>query len=95
MKLWTRVLAASAVVVVFGFAGCSDAEDPAETTVAAIDTTIAAAAQTTTTVVVATTTTVEPMDPDAACVDCHTNQETLVALAVEEEDSESLSSGEG
>ena len=51
--------------------------------------------QTTTTPAAITTTTTEAVDPDAACIECHTDQEALLALAVEPEDAESLSSGEG
>lgn len=39
--------------------------------------------------------TAEETQQDAACIDCHTNAETLQALAVEEESTESLSTGEG
>lgn len=38
--------------------------------------------------------TIEPFT-DTACLDCHTDQERLVTLAVEEEAPESLSSGPG
>ncbi len=94
MKRLTLVLAAGALVIGAGLTGCSgDDADTSETTVAAIDATTTTASDTTTTLVATTTT--EPMDPDAACVDCHTNQETLMALAVEPADTESLSSGEG
>jgi hypothetical protein len=34
-------------------------------------------------------------DSDDSCIACHTNQETLEALAVEPEDEEGLSEGEG
>ena len=90
MKRLTLVVAAFVVL-----AGCTgDEADPPETTNAAVDTTVTTAASTTTSTAVATNTT-QPMDPDAACIECHTNQETLVALAVEPVDAESLSSGEG
>jgi outer membrane biosynthesis protein TonB len=36
----------------------------------------------------------EPVD-DTACIACHTDEETLKALAVEPEEAESLSEGEG
>jgi hypothetical protein len=95
MKRWTLVLAICAGVAGVTLAGCSsDDAETTETTAAALDTTTTVASETTTTAV-ATTTTTEAMDPDAACVDCHTNQETLLALAVEPVDAESLSSGEG
>jgi hypothetical protein len=95
MKRWTLVVAAGAMLVAGGvFAGCSsdEAEAP-DTTVAALDTTPNSVATTSTQGVAPTT--AEAMDPDAACIDCHTNQETLMALAVEPVDAESLSSGEG
>lgn len=90
MRRLTLVVAAFVVL-----AGCTGEEaDPPDTTVAAVDTTVTTAAPTTTSTAAPTTTT-EPMDPDAACIECHTDQETLVALAVEPVDAESLSSGEG
>jgi PBP1b-binding outer membrane lipoprotein LpoB len=90
MRRLTLVVAAFVVL-----AGCTgDETDSPETTIAAVDTTVTTAAPTTTSTEAATTTT-QPMDPDAACIECHTDQETLVALAVEPIDSESLSSGEG
>ena len=95
MKRLPLVLAASAIALGAGLAGCSDDGTAAsESTVAAIEVTTTTAPAPTTTVAAATPTT-EPMDPDAACIDCHTNQETLIALAVEPADTESLSTGEG
>ncbi|MBN1657476.1 MAG: hypothetical protein JXA93_03695 [Anaerolineae bacterium] len=41
------------------------------------------------------TPTPEPVVDDSACITCHTSQETLEALAVEEEPEEELSEGEG
>jgi len=41
------------------------------------------------------TNTPEPVVDDSACITCHTSQETLQTLAVEEEVAESLSEGEG
>jgi PBP1b-binding outer membrane lipoprotein LpoB len=95
MKRFTLVLAVGALAVGVALAGCTEEADPADTTIAAVDTTtVTSEPMSTTTAAVATTTT-EPMDPDAACVDCHTDQEALFALAVEPVDTESLSSGEG
>ena len=72
-------------------AGCSS--DTAETTV----TTGAPASTTTeamtTTTAAPTTTTVVALG--TSCVDCHTDEDTLKALAVEPEDTEALSEGEG
>ena len=70
-------------------AACSS--DSAETTVP-IDTTVLI---TTTTTVADTTTTTEVVAADASCVQCHTDQATLQALAVEPVDHEILSEGEG
>lgn len=39
--------------------------------------------------------TTEDAPQDEACINCHTNAETLQALAVDEEPTESLSTGEG
>ncbi|MDH5373200.1 MAG: hypothetical protein OEX97_09675 [Acidimicrobiia bacterium] len=93
MKRLALALAAGAIVVGAGLSGCSgDDVETTEATVAAAATTTTATSEPTAAV---TTTTTEPMDPDAACVDCHTNKDTLTALAVEPADTESLSSGEG
>ena len=95
MRPRTLVLA-TAMMLGALLAGCSNDEgDASDTTAVALPatTTIPEPAPTTTVAVVTTTT--EAMDPDAACIECHTDQEALLALAVEPEDTESLSSGEG
>ena len=94
MRPRTLVLA-TAVMLGALIAGCSDDEaDSSDTTAVALATTTTMQ-QTTTTPAVVSTTTTEAVDPDAACIECHTDQEALLALAVEPEDAESLSSGEG
>lgn len=78
-----------AMVVGLLAAGCSSGADEttavSETTVS-IPTTVTAAP---------TTTTTEAVAADAGCVECHTDQATLQALAVEPVAEEILSEGEG
>ena len=78
-----------AMVVGLLAAACSS--DSAETT-APIDITVLV---TTTTTVADTTTTTEAVAADAGCVECHTDQATLQAMAVEPVADEILSEGEG
>jgi cytochrome c551/c552 len=70
-------------------AGCSSGTD--ETT-ALSETTVS---MPTTVTTAATTTTTEAIAADASCVECHTDQATLQALAVEPVAGEILSEGEG
>ncbi|MBT8193710.1 MAG: hypothetical protein KJP22_09940 [Acidimicrobiia bacterium] len=78
-------------LMVFGLLATACSSDTAETT-AAIETTVL---NTTTTTTAATTTTIEAVAADASCVECHTDQVTLQALAVEPVAEEILSEGEG
>ena len=67
-------------------AGCASSEDEPATT--------DGPPATTTTTEAATTTTVAAASTDS-CVTCHTNEDTLQALAVEPPETEILSEGEG
>ena len=78
-------------LMVCGLLAAACSSDTAETT-AAIETTVLG---TTTTPAAATTTTTEAIAADAGCVECHTDQATLQALAVEPVAEEILSEGEG
>jgi hypothetical protein len=77
-----------ALLIGFLVAGCSSGTDDTTTS---SDTT----PPDSTTVTTAATTTTEAVVADASCVACHTNQETLQAMAVEPPETESLSEGEG
>ena len=88
MRRATLLVLGSMVVGLLA-AGCSSGTDE---TAALSETTVSIATTITT---AATTTTTEAVAADASCVECHTDQATLQALAVEPVADEILSEGEG
>ena len=75
------------------FAACSSADDAVETSITAAPTTTIET--TATTAVPVTTATTAVQAEGTSCVDCHTDEDTLKALAVEPPETEHLSEGEG
>ena len=75
-------------------AGCSS-DGGAETTVAATDPAPTTSDAVATTVAPVATTAATVVAEGTSCVDCHTDEDTLKALAVEPLETESLSEGEG
>lgn len=105
MKDHTRILFISVVLllIVSGLAACGDAATAAPTATAEVtrgprltptateEEPIESASSDTS----QDADTAEDTPQDAACINCHTDAETLQALAVDEEPAESLSTGEG